>query len=260
MTRYRSAGAEVITILSRYSSCIERASVDEAFLDITDHVLARMGEMEFRQVQPTDLPATHVAGHEGASMLVTTEHQTEERVRKTEQAVQASLTVQLDTRTTAAGGDVYHDHVNNPDSGAEYCEEEEWVSGLANEVEEHSPPQLSSCAERREEQGIGENKEEPSGSEQPSCEEEKVKEGSRVSKLHGWLEGEGNGEELSLAVGALMAREMREAVLKETGFTCSAGIAHNKVCHARSICQPASQPSFSPLPVLGAGKASSRNE
>ena len=32
-----------------------------------------------------------------------------------------------------------------------------------------------------------------------------------------------------LAVGAIMVSEMREAVLKETQFTCSAGVAHNKV-------------------------------
>ena len=34
-----------------------------------------------------------------------------------------------------------------------------------------------------------------------------------------------------LAVGAIMVSEMREAVLKETQFTCSAGVAHNKVRH-----------------------------
>lgn len=32
-----------------------------------------------------------------------------------------------------------------------------------------------------------------------------------------------------LAVGAIIVSEMREAVLKETHFTCSAGVAHNKV-------------------------------
>ena len=32
-----------------------------------------------------------------------------------------------------------------------------------------------------------------------------------------------------LAVGAIIVSEMRDAVLKETQFTCSAGIAHNKV-------------------------------
>ena len=32
-----------------------------------------------------------------------------------------------------------------------------------------------------------------------------------------------------LAVDAIIVLEMREAVLKETQFTCSAGVAHNKV-------------------------------
>ena len=32
-----------------------------------------------------------------------------------------------------------------------------------------------------------------------------------------------------LAIGALIAEEMRAAVYSETGFRCSAGIAHNKV-------------------------------
>lgn len=32
-----------------------------------------------------------------------------------------------------------------------------------------------------------------------------------------------------LAVGAVIAEEMRAAVFSKTGFRCSAGIAHNKV-------------------------------
>ena len=32
-----------------------------------------------------------------------------------------------------------------------------------------------------------------------------------------------------LAVGAILLTKVREAVLKETGFACSAGVAHNKV-------------------------------
>lgn len=32
-----------------------------------------------------------------------------------------------------------------------------------------------------------------------------------------------------LAVGAVIAEEMRAAVYADTGFRCSAGIAHNKV-------------------------------
>ena len=33
-----------------------------------------------------------------------------------------------------------------------------------------------------------------------------------------------------LACGAVIVAELREAVLAETQFTCSAGIGHNKVC------------------------------
>lgn len=33
-----------------------------------------------------------------------------------------------------------------------------------------------------------------------------------------------------LACGAVIVAELRAAVLAETQFTCSAGIAHNKVC------------------------------
>ena len=40
-----------------------------------------------------------------------------------------------------------------------------------------------------------------------------------------------------LAVAAIIVSEMRDAVLKETQFTCSAGIAHNKVKHSLNILQ-----------------------
>lgn len=45
-----------------------------------------------------------------------------------------------------------------------------------------------------------------------------------------WLEKKGNGED-ELAVAAVMVQQMREAVWRETGCTCSAGIAHNKVSY-----------------------------
>ena len=44
-----------------------------------------------------------------------------------------------------------------------------------------------------------------------------------------------------LAVGAIIVSEMRDAVLKETQFTCSAGISHNKV---RQILQHPTVDSF----------------
>ena len=44
-----------------------------------------------------------------------------------------------------------------------------------------------------------------------------------------WLADLDNEDTLMLAVGSLIVDEMRAAVSKDTSFTCSAGIAHNKV-------------------------------
>ena len=47
-----------------------------------------------------------------------------------------------------------------------------------------------------------------------------------------WLSrDEGEIDDHLLACGAVVIAELRMAVLTETGFTCSAGIAHNKVVH-----------------------------
>lgn len=52
---------------------------------------------------------------------------------------------------------------------------------------------------------------------------------SETVDFHQWLTALENEDTLMLAVGSLIVAEMRAAVLKETSFTCSAGIAHNKV-------------------------------
>ena len=57
----------------------------------------------------------------------------------------------------------------------------------------------------------------------------------RRAGLSEWLEevyGDGEvcgAENQRLAVAAQIVEEMRAAVYKDTGFRCSAGIAHNKV-------------------------------
>ena len=56
----------------------------------------------------------------------------------------------------------------------------------------------------------------------------------REQLLAEWLKG----GDLSLAVGALVAMEMRQAVMEGAGFTCSAGIAHNKACPPSSPTSP----------------------
>lgn len=138
LTHYREAGAEVIKILSRFTECIERASIDEAFLDITKNVHEKISEMEFNKVVPFMLPSTHVAG----------------------------------------------------------------FSSSASTTADDSEVQSGECSNSTR---------------------------SREDLLSEWLEGEGNNKELFLSVGAVITSEMRNAVLQETGFTCSAGIACNKV-------------------------------
>lgn len=117
LTCYRQAGAEVIQILAEFTSIIERASIDEAYLDVTELILKR--------IEAADL--------------------------------ENSIT-------------------------AEY---------LPNTL-------------------IPEFKGEDSGIEE-------------------WLQEDGCGQDLVLAVGAMVANDIRKAVFEKTGFTCSAGIAYNKV-------------------------------
>ena len=174
LTKYRHAGAEVISILSRYTSCIERASVDEAYLDITSIVFEKMEEMGFESVLTSDLPSTHVAGCE-----------------------------HIDTAegTILEEGDpLDHDPDNQTLGGG--------IADNKSNTLEQEPVQLN----------IKENEDDDIDNET-----------RRIQLLGEWLMKEGRGDETSLAIGAIVAREMREAVFKETGFTCSAGIAHNKV-------------------------------
>lgn len=45
-SKYRDAGKEVANVLQRFTQLLERASVDEAYLDITDTVNLRIKQME----------------------------------------------------------------------------------------------------------------------------------------------------------------------------------------------------------------------
>jgi DNA polymerase eta len=61
--RYREGGAEVIEVLSRFSNCVERASVDEAYIDLTEEVEKRLSSLSQDRVCLDKLPNTHVVGH-----------------------------------------------------------------------------------------------------------------------------------------------------------------------------------------------------
>lgn len=122
LTHYREAGAEVIAVLSRFCDNCERASVDEAYIDLTETVKIRMSGMEINEIAKKSAATTFLEGY------------------------------MID------------------DGNAQTVDYEAWRTSV-----------------------------------------------------------EGDEDICRLAVGAIIVSEMREAVLKETQFTCSAGIAHNKM-------------------------------
>ena len=214
LTRYRHAGAEVIKVLSRYTSCIERASIDEAFLDITASVFEKMESLGFKNLTPSDLPATHVAGH---STPTAVDKQAEQR---------GDSLIADDSSSMLQHGNIESDDETHTFVSKTDADSVEWESGSLQPMQNQLDHPLTAIA-KHQETVIEKDEVDNSMSAQRPAED---KEACRVRLLEEWLSGEGRGEEMTLAVGALMAREIREAVLKETGFTCSAGIAHNKVC------------------------------
>lgn len=82
LTRYREAGKEVANVLQKFSPLLERASVDEAYLDITDSVMERLagvnvGEFE---LQPDQLLNTFAVGFDCISdflLSITTDSENE---------------------------------------------------------------------------------------------------------------------------------------------------------------------------------------
>lgn len=58
---YREASAEVIEVMSRFA-VIERASIDEAYMDLTAAVQQRMKNMDKKQVEPQVLKTTYIQG------------------------------------------------------------------------------------------------------------------------------------------------------------------------------------------------------
>ncbi|GAB1611026.1 DNA polymerase eta-like [Argonauta hians] len=133
LTKYRDAGAEVIEVFSQFCQCVERASIDEAYLDLTKLVEERIKTVDMTCITSLaeQLPNTHVVGWDTA------------------------------------------------------------------------PPETS------------DGQTEPRG-------------GGCSTGLSWWLSSV-QFEDIKLVVGALIVSEMREAVFRHTGFTCSAGISRNKM-------------------------------
>uniref|UniRef100_A0A0A1XKP3 DNA polymerase eta n=1 Tax=Zeugodacus cucurbitae TaxID=28588 RepID=A0A0A1XKP3_ZEUCU len=65
--KYREAGKEVANVLQRFTPLLGRASVDEAYLDITEEVNKRLGDMNAGSfmLQPQGLINTYAVGYAG---------------------------------------------------------------------------------------------------------------------------------------------------------------------------------------------------
>ncbi len=196
LTCYREIGAEVIRALARFTEQVERASIDEAYLDITRLVQERVNGGV--KVEACMLPATHVAGFGAQEDSCEAADEGREGTCRNEEG--RDLTECATGQATREGG--CRELAGEWETGGE--EEEDNLLGELSDVEEDG------CGAA----GVAVA---PEGRR------------SRESVLRRWLEEEGCGEEQVLAVGAVIAAEMRAAVLREVGCTCSAGIAHNKV-------------------------------
>uniref|UniRef100_A0A8D1RTH9 DNA polymerase eta n=1 Tax=Sus scrofa TaxID=9823 RepID=A0A8D1RTH9_PIG len=61
LTKYREASAEVMEVMSRFAM-IERASIDEAFVDLTSAVRERLQKLQGQPVSADLLPTTYIEG------------------------------------------------------------------------------------------------------------------------------------------------------------------------------------------------------
>ncbi|CAA9996650.1 unnamed protein product [Nesidiocoris tenuis] len=62
LTRYRDAGREVVNVMCTFTDCVQRASIDEAYLDLTSVVDKRIAEFE-KRIPVSKVPNTFVVGY-----------------------------------------------------------------------------------------------------------------------------------------------------------------------------------------------------
>lgn len=68
VSRYRNASKEIADVLQTFTPNIERASIDESYIDVTDLVHKRL-ESGFQRILEEQLSDTHVVGCETAHFL-----------------------------------------------------------------------------------------------------------------------------------------------------------------------------------------------
>lgn len=62
LTKYREASMKIFEIISKHCDSVEKASIDEAYLDLTDQVAKRLQSNELNSIQPSDLNSSFVVG------------------------------------------------------------------------------------------------------------------------------------------------------------------------------------------------------
>ncbi|XP_024086271.1 DNA polymerase eta isoform X2 [Cimex lectularius] len=63
LTRYRDAGREVVSVLCKFSDVVQKASVDEAYIDLTAPIQKRMNETNNTGIKIEDLASTFIVGY-----------------------------------------------------------------------------------------------------------------------------------------------------------------------------------------------------
>uniref|UniRef100_A0A336MX77 DNA polymerase eta n=1 Tax=Culicoides sonorensis TaxID=179676 RepID=A0A336MX77_CULSO len=72
LTKYRDAGKDVARVLQSFTPLFERASIDEAYLDITDLVMAKLRDMnnDKYKLDPSKFGSTFAVGYESMGNFV----------------------------------------------------------------------------------------------------------------------------------------------------------------------------------------------
>ncbi|XP_047737006.1 DNA polymerase eta isoform X2 [Hyalella azteca] len=302
LSKYRNAGKEVLDVMCQYSELVERASIDEAYLDVTqvvDDIIKKYkngGETcnELSKSVVNDPDQKHAIGVPNVeidgSSNVATNNRTLLCNDKNSGLISIiptleelpSTWVQLPLSNPVDNIYALHEDEQRRKYELETTAVSDWRPGEVqdpgntimkiNEV----PTSIPDREELNNMENEAKNKD-PTAAEETDppvgaldvLEMEKTpaeKEAERVQGLSSWLANlrldlktsstfDDDGEDLNetvdeastscvnpaasdglrLAVAARLCEEIRAAVLKETGFKCSAGIAHNKVL-AKLVC------------------------
>ncbi|KAG7306957.1 hypothetical protein JYU34_007081 [Plutella xylostella] len=74
ITKYREAGKDVAKVLQKFTTLLERASIDEAYLDITAPVLDRLKTADISSVTSDTMPNTFALGYDNLDQFISDVH------------------------------------------------------------------------------------------------------------------------------------------------------------------------------------------